>query len=95
MVGFIIIASAISNFVTVMTQCRPFASALLYDPKADGHCRDIHVHFTWGSLPNIITDFIMMILPVPLVPKLHQSWQVKLGIWITFLVDSLYGTRII
>ncbi|KAH8648135.1 hypothetical protein BGZ60DRAFT_343745, partial [Tricladium varicosporioides] len=89
MMGFIIIGSAISNFVTVMAQCRPFASAVLYNPKADGYCHNIHAHFTWASLPNIVTDFVMMILPIPLVLKLHQPWQVKLGIWMTFLVGSV------
>lgn len=94
-IGFILIASAVSNFIAVMAQCRPFASAVLYNPKADGWCHDIHAHFTWASLPNIITDFIMMILPIPLVWKLQQPWQVKAGIGLSFLMGSVYVLQVL
>jgi hypothetical protein len=93
--GFIIIGSLIGNFVATMAQCTPFANPLLYDPTAGGYCGNIHAHFTWASLPNIVTDFVMMILPIPMVLKIHQPWQVKLGIWITFLVGSLYESHIL
>jgi hypothetical protein len=87
-IGLIVILSLIANFVTVLAQCRPVS--FLWDPTGDGFCHDIQAHFTWASLPNIITDLVMLILPIPVIMKLYASWRVKVGILITFLVGSLY-----
>ena len=43
------------------------------------------------SVPNIVTDVLMLLLPMPVVWRLHLPRSVKLGIALTFLVGSLYG----
>lgn len=86
-VGSVVILSLVVNLPTVIAQCRPVS--FLWDPVPGGWCNDTHAHFTWASLPNILTDFMMLILPIPMIVKLHASWRVKAGIFITFLVGSL------
>lgn len=89
-VGSVVILSLVVNLPTVIAQCRPVS--FLWDPVPGGWCNDTHAHFTWASLPNILTDFMMLILPIPMIVKLHASWRVKAGIFITFLVGSLYDS---
>lgn len=43
----------------------------------------------WGSLPNIVTDVAMLILPMRVVWNLHLATRLKVGLAITFLVGSL------
>ena len=43
----------------------------------------------YGSLPNIITDVLMLLLPMRIIWNLHLATRLKLGLTITFLVGSL------
>ncbi|APA06276.1 hypothetical protein sscle_01g010460 [Sclerotinia sclerotiorum 1980 UF-70] len=45
--------------------------------------------YLWATLPNIITDVIMLILPQPMIWKLHATRSVKLGLSFTFLTGSV------
>lgn len=48
----------------------------------------------YTSVPNIVTDILMLLLPMPVVWRLHVPRSVKLGIALTFLVGSLYALPI-
>ena len=89
-VGSVIILSLVVNFLTVITQCRPIS--VLWNPEPGGWCNNIHAHFIWSSLPNMLTDLMMLGLPIPMIWKLHASWRVKAGVFFTFLVGSLYDS---
>jgi hypothetical protein len=45
--------------------------------------------FRYGSIPNIVTDVVMLILPMPLIWGLHVSTKVKIGLLVTFLLGSM------
>ncbi|KAL8818167.1 MAG: hypothetical protein Q9191_008000 [Dirinaria sp. TL-2023a] len=45
--------------------------------------------YRWASLPNLITDIIMLILSLPLVWKLHIGTSQKVGLSLTFLTGSI------
>jgi hypothetical protein len=58
----------------------------------DGHCMNFNkqeVIFRWISFPNIVTDVAMLILPLPVLWKLHTSRNQKIGLTITFHTFSL------
>ena len=87
-VGVVLVLNLIVQLATLLGQCHPITQ--LWAPVSWGWCNDLHAQYTWGSLPNIVTDFAMLLLPIPMILKLHASWRVKLGISLTFLVGSLY-----
>ncbi len=84
----ILIGLTVSTVVTALVACVPFAAN--WDPTLPGaRCIDKEAFFIWGSLPNIITDIVMLILPVRIVWNLNTSTRLKIGLTITFLFGSL------
>lgn len=55
-----------------------------------GHCGDLNGIFRWTSLPNLITDIAMLILPLPMIWKLHTGLSQKIGLSPTFVTGSMY-----
>lgn len=85
----ILILSAVVIVVMALNLCHPFAAN--WDPYLPGAtCLDQQAFYTYASLPNIITDVAMLVLPMPVVWKLQASKKVKLGLVATFLTGSLY-----
>ncbi|PLB43653.1 hypothetical protein P170DRAFT_513988 [Aspergillus steynii IBT 23096] len=81
----IMIGNWIGTTVASFLSCQP----LSYYWTQEGTCFDINSFFRWGGFSNIVTDVIMMVLPMPVVWELHASTRLKLGILITFLLGSL------
>lgn len=83
-----LIALTFSTTVTALAACRPYSAN--WNPKEPGaYCMDKEAFFRYGSIPNIITDIIMLIIPVRVVWNLHTSTRLKIGLTLTFLVGSL------
>ncbi|KAL9122552.1 MAG: hypothetical protein Q9187_000895 [Circinaria calcarea] len=83
-----LIALTLSTVVTAFVACIPYAAN--WDPNIPGAvCINKEAFFIWGSIPNILSDIIMLILPMPVVWKLHTSTRLKIGLTITFAVGSL------
>lgn len=84
----ILIISAIVIVVMALNLCHPFEAN--WNPYVPGAtCLNQQAFYTYASLPNIITDVAMLILPMPVVWKLHASTKVKLGLVATFMTGSL------
>lgn len=74
-----------------------FASAFERSPVAyqwdksiqGGHCFDVHLFYRMVNVPNIVTDIAMLILPMPMVWKLHTSKPRKVGLTICFLAGRV------
>jgi hypothetical protein len=83
-----LIGLTISTVVTASVACIPFAANWdLTLPKY--HCINKEAFFIWASLPNIISDLVMVILPMPVVWKLQTTTRLKIGLTITFIVGGL------
>ncbi|KAL9581644.1 MAG: hypothetical protein Q9212_003776 [Teloschistes hypoglaucus] len=54
-----------------------------------GHCGDIMSLFRWSGLPNLITDIVMIILPLPMVLKLQLPRSQKAGLALTFIIGGI------
>lgn len=84
----VLIISAIVIVVMALNLCHPFEAN--WNPFMPGAtCMDQQAFYTYASLPNIITDVAMLILPMPVVWKLQASKKVKMGLVATFLLGSL------
>jgi hypothetical protein len=85
---FIVVTLAFSDIISGLTVCQPIA--YMWDKTIPGgHCIDIVSFYRWGTLPNAITDLMMLILPLPVVWALHTTKRVKIGLTITFLTGSM------
>jgi hypothetical protein len=84
----ILVCGSIANTITSLAACKPFKAN--WKPKTPGaKCIDKESFYTWTSVPNIVTDVIMLVLPLPIVWNLHNTKRIKLGLTFTFLVGSL------
>ena len=84
----IVLSTGIVCPVISLNLCRPFE--FNWDRTVPGgECWDENAFYRWGSLPNILTDVAMLVLPMPLVWNLHMSKRLKLGLTLTFLTGSV------
>ena len=86
LIGIISVLAFINVFV-IAFECSPHAKA--WDPELPGHCHNIEQHYIWGSFPNFVTDFVMLVIPLPVVYRLHAKTRVKVGLMLTFIVGSM------
>ena len=84
------------TFVTLMLclfSCRPVRAtwevALLLDPKTKCNPKIYNTIWVQGFC-NIITDFALLILPVPMVWRLQMDLKKKLGVFAVFATGSGY-----
>ena len=69
-------------------QCIPLAYQ--WDKKIPGgHCFNVGAYYKATSAPNIITDIVILILPIPTVLNLQTTATRKLGLFFVFLVGSM------
>ena len=70
------------NFVATFN-CIPVDK--YWKPKLSGTCIDTYEAFLGASIPNLITDFFLLLLPLPMLWRLHISWRSKIGLILVFL----------
>ena len=79
----------VAQVIATCLQCIPLS--YLWDPTGHpgGHCVDFNSLWRWGSFPNILTDILMLLLPLPCLLKLHLSNRDKIGLVATFATGSM------
>ncbi|KAJ5093421.1 hypothetical protein N7456_009282 [Penicillium angulare] len=81
--GAVITLTAVVSGIMCLNMCQPFK--FNWDTTIPGgHCYNKQAFFLWASLPNILTDVVMLAMPVPIVWNLNVSMKVKLGLTLTF-----------
>ncbi|ORY09156.1 hypothetical protein BCR34DRAFT_568876 [Clohesyomyces aquaticus] len=86
--GFVILATCIFSFVSTFANCRPFA--YYWDRRIQGHCTmNVMTVFRFYSIPNIVTDAVLLLLPIPALWGLHVGLWTKIGLFVTFLISSI------
>lgn len=77
-----------SNFWTQLFGCIP--PAKFWNSEIQGHCFNFKAADLAYSSMNIASDFVIMILPLPMVWKLHLLWKGKVGLYLVFLSGAMY-----
>lgn len=85
--GIFSICWAIMVVLVCAFQCRPLA--LIWDKTVDGTCINAPLFFILGSAPNVITDFMVLALPMPAVWRLQTTTMQKISLTGIFLLGSL------
>jgi hypothetical protein len=83
----VVAATFFATGITTMFQCSPVAYQ--WDKTiAEGKCIDVLAFYRWMSFPNIATDKVGLLLPLPMIWRLHTTWNKKFGITIMFVTGS-------
>ena len=85
----VLVATALATFTTNLVQCVPLEFAWNVERVAGAHCLNQQLFWSLISLPNIITDLVMLALPVPVICKIQLSWKDKVGLLLTFATGSM------
>ena len=80
---FFVFGYLFSNFWSQIFACSP--PAKYWNPDIPGRCLDSLVEGRVYGLMNIVSDFFIMILPLPMIWNLQLSWKGKVGISLVFL----------
>ena len=81
-VAFLIIGWGIStNFMSTFS-CVPVHKA--WDSTVPGHCSSLFKSFLGTAIPNIVIDFILLVLPVPILWRLHMKIPSKIALVAVF-----------
>ena len=86
----VLVANWFAFTVTAFTMCIPLSYLWDKELAGGGHCFNINQFYRWSALPNIVTDVVMLILPLPVVWRLQTSRSIKIGLTLTFATGSLY-----
>ena len=78
----------VSNILFTLLQCRPIAYQ--WDPEIKGACYDQRAGWLGTGIVNIITDIMVLSLPIPTVWKLKLPRATKAGLIMVFGVGFLY-----
>ncbi len=52
-------------------------------------CINYQVFGVWISLPHIVSDLVILILPLPVLWRMQMARTKKLGLTVTFLTGSM------
>ncbi|KAF3768156.1 hypothetical protein M406DRAFT_231609, partial [Cryphonectria parasitica EP155] len=88
LVGAVIVCAAVAGVITSLASCRPFSARWnlqLYSTN----CIDAPRYWQGMSVPNILTDLIMLVLPMPVVWKLQMARKQKLALTVILLLGSI------
>ena len=72
-----------------LIQCLPLG--YIWDPSIKGYCLKIPLAATILAVFNVITDFIILFMPMPVLWKLQMERKEKLQIMGMFLLGGLYA----
>ena len=67
--------------------CSPVQRA--WNPSLPGHCTNLEEYFIGQAVPNVVTDFVLLLLPVPLLLGLHVARPEKVALIGVFVLGYL------
>ena len=83
------IAYMVGCFITFFALCRPFAYN--WDPTIEGgQCGDRYLPFLLSSIFNLLLDFAIIVLPLPVLWSLQMKNKRKLALTAVFGVGIVY-----
>ena len=81
-VAFLIISWGIAINSMAIFQCIPIHKA--WDLTVPGHCLSFSKTFLGTAITNIVIDFILLVLPIPMLWKLHIETSSKIALIFVF-----------
>ena len=88
-IGVVVVAHAIVVLLVAFFQCNPIPRA--WDMEISGTCIDQMAWARYVSVPNILTDVALIILPLPVIWNIQTSRAQKIGLTVIFMLGGLYA----
>ncbi|KAI4253431.1 MAG: hypothetical protein LQ352_003697 [Teloschistes flavicans] len=85
--AFLVVAWWIATTILAFLGCTPFAYN--WDKKIKGQCVDLVMFFRWNGICNLVLDFLILLLPLPMVWRLSISARQKVELSGMFLLGLL------
>ncbi|SPQ24469.1 9dc8e501-d636-4b41-b2a8-37bf5485b45f [Thermothielavioides terrestris] len=85
----VLIGNSIASTIVILAACKPFSANWGPVEVQATHCINKEALFVWATLPNILTDAVLLAVPIPIVLRLHASNGLKVGLLATFLFGSI------
>jgi hypothetical protein len=86
--GCIITITALLGVIAVFINCRPFHA--FWDRSVPSHCiLDSMTTMRFYSIPNIATDVVMLVIPIPALYRLNVGILAKIGAAFTCLISTV------
>lgn len=73
--------------LAILLACQPVAK--FWNPFLEGHCLDARKLYLANAILNVIFDFVVLLVPVPMLRKLQVSTRQKLVIGALFSLGSI------
>jgi hypothetical protein len=84
----LVIGTYLFGIVASAANCRPFSA--YWNHAIEEHCTiDRMSLFRYYSIPNLASDALLLVVPIPAVSKVHVGMSSKIGLYLTFLVIAL------
>ncbi len=74
-------------FLACALQCRPLRG--YWDKSIDAKCFDGDKFFIVNQVFNVVMDFVILSLPLPIIWSLKRVWQDKLALSAVFALGGL------
>ena len=88
LVGILVFSWWLASIVALVLQCTPVR--YLWDKTiSTGRCSGLHERGLAIIIINMIFDFAILILPMPIVWQLSLEWTKKVGLANIFLIGGL------
>ncbi|KAI1408080.1 hypothetical protein F5Y13DRAFT_194673 [Hypoxylon sp. FL1857] len=92
----ILIIAPIATIITGFAACKPFSANWAPPEVQASQCINKEELFVWSTFPHIVTDVILLVLPLPIIWGLRIKIKIKAALTITFLIGSMgLGTSIL
>lgn len=85
----IIICTSIATCIAELAGCIPLSASWGDLVDQGEHCIDKQKLYIWASFPSIITDLILLILPLSITWRLRATTRMKIVLTLTFFVGSM------
>jgi hypothetical protein len=83
----VVVAWTVAFFFATLFQCYPITAFV--EPFYGKKCIDTIAFWYAGGITDIVLDFIILILPIPMVLGLQLPLKQKLAVLLLFLLGSL------
>jgi hypothetical protein len=77
----------LGSMLQIFLICAPFE--MNWNPAIPGHCASYNVAFVTIGIFNMITDLIIMLLPIPFLQKIQMAIGIKIGLVAIFSIGLL------
>lgn len=86
----IVVIYNLLGFISTMTLCIPLEA--FWDPSVPGHCHSAPVYLWLAIGFHIGTDFLIFLLPIPVVVRMMAPLGQKIMLLLIFALGFLYAT---